>query len=328
MAELIIGFLAIIILFFYISGRYYLRESMADSGKPPAVYDTTAVRADLKPDYPFATQPINGLDDYEMSMIFQQEGKREASDADKKASKWPFPLNFFASEEEKKPKTKETISTISPVDPTAVSREKGKSQISNDMLSYTTSWTKRPPSDEKFQKLSTAFVDASQTKPGELANALEGFSNIQGADMVPPDQDAIDAEELKILQLYKPEKTQDLINYSLDDAETLVKKLYEKRGLIATVEPSKQGHNVFEIVEVKKKDEPIVWEDDIPTVKRSELRGEQQIEVPSFVNDLSAGLDPYFEPRGSMRMSRNDYTKWTPGLERQFAPTYPVKSWY
>lgn len=325
MAELIFGLFAIIILFLYISGRYYLRESMTDA---PAIYDTTAVRADLKPDRPFATQPINGLDDYEMSMIFQQEGKREASKEQKKAATWPFPLNFFASEEKTKPKTKETVSIVSPVDPTAVNREKGKAEISDNMLSYITSWTHRPPSDEKFQKLSTAFVDASQTKNGDLANALEGFSNIQGADMVPVDQDAIDAEELKILQLYKPEKTQDLINYSLDDAETLVKKLYEKRGLIATVEPSKQGHNVFEIVEVKKKDEPIVWEDDIPAVKRSELRGEQQIEVPSFVNDLSAGLDPYFEPRSSMRMSRNDYTKWTPGLERQFAPTYPVKSWY
>lgn len=328
MAELIFGLFAIIILFLYISGRYYLRENMTDCAMAPAIYDTTAVRADLKPDHPFATQPINSLDDYEISMIFQQEGRREATKEQKKAAVLPFPLNLFASEEEKKPKIKETTSITSPIDPTAVDRENGKSEISDDILSYITSWTHRPPSDEKFQKLSSAFVDASQTKNGDLANALEGFSNVQGSDMIPVDQDAVDAEELKILQLYKPEKAQDLINYSLDDADTLIKKLYEKRGLIATVEPSKQGLNVFEIIEVRKKNEPIIYEDDIPTTKRSELRGEHQIEVPSFVNDLAAGLDPYFEPRSSMRMNRNDYTKFTPGLERQFAPTYPVKNWY
>jgi hypothetical protein len=57
-------------------------------------------------------------------------------------------------------------------------------------------------------------------------------------------------------------------------------------------------------------------------------RGEQVIEVPQTVNDLAAGLDPFFEPRTSTRYNRNDYTKWTPGLERSFAPTFPIKEWY
>ena len=285
MIEVFIALFVVALLSLYVSGRYYLRESMTDA-KGPAVYDTTAVRADLVPDRPFAGEPIRSLADYEggagtfeTDAVFANEGNRAA----------------------------------------------GRAEINAAMSGYPLDWAKLPPSSERFQKYREAFVDASQKA---VSPSTEQFNSIQGASMVPPDQDAVDAEELKILAMYKPEKAQDLINYSLDDAETLVKKLYDRRGLVATVEPSKQGRNVFEVVEVKKKDEPIVWEDDVPAPQRYELRGEEQITVPTYVNDLASGLDPYYEPRASMRMNKNDYTQWTPGLERQFAPTYPVKSWY
>jgi len=295
MEQAIFGILALAVLFLYVMGRYYLREGM--SSDAPATYDTTAVRADLEPDRPFVSKPIDDLDDYEYSLVFQNEGNRQA----------------------------------------------GRAAINAAMSRYPLDWTNRPPSDEKFQKYREAFVDAAASQAGQAAGTEE-MANVGGKLMtqpatagsrvatsvatVPPDQDKMDAEELKILQMYKPEKAQDLIHYSLDDAETLVKKIYARRGLIADVEPSKQGNNVFEIVEVRRKDEPIVWADELPPPQRYQLRGEQQIEVPQFVNDIAAGLDPYYEPRSSVRMSRNDYTKWTPGLERQFAPTYPVKNWY
>lgn len=279
MEQGIFGILALAVLFLYVMGRYYLREGM--SSDAPAIYDTTAVRADLEPDRPFVSKPIGDLDDYEVSLVFQNEGNRQA----------------------------------------------GRAAINAAMSRYPLDWANRPPSDEKFQQYREAFVDAAASQAGQAAGT-EQMANVGGALMTPPDQDKMDAEELKILQMYKPEKAQDLIHYSLDDAETLVKKIYARRGLIADVEPSKQGNNVFEIIEVRRKDEPIVWADELPLPKRYQLRGEQQIEVPQFVNDIAAGLDPYYEPRSSVRMSRNDYTKWTPGLERQFAPTYPVKNWY
>jgi hypothetical protein len=279
MDHFIFGILALAVIFLYVMGRYYLREGMSTNAPP--VYDTTAIRADLQPDRPFVDDPIDDLDDYEVSLVFQNEGDRKA----------------------------------------------GRAAINAAMSRYPLDWTNRPPSDEKFQKYREAFVDAAASTAGQAAGTSE-MQNVGGKLMTPPDQDKMDAEEIKILQMYKPEKAQDLIHYSLDDAETLVKKIYGRRGLIADVEPSKQGNNVFEIVEVRRKDEPIVWADELPPPDRYKIRGEQQIEVPQFVNDMAAGLDPYYEPRSSVRMSRNDYTKWTPGLERQFAPTYPVKNWY
>jgi hypothetical protein len=56
-------------------------------------------------------------------------------------------------------------------------------------------------------------------------------------------------------------------------------------------------------------------------------RGEETIDVPYTVSDLAAGLDPFFEKGQSVRDGRFDYTQWTPGLERMFAPTHPIKEW-
>jgi hypothetical protein len=207
-------------------------------------------------------------------------------------------------------------------------RKASRATINAAMSRYPLDWVNRPPSDEKFQKYREAFIDASAKEAGQGAGAGIELKNIGGDLMVPPNEDALQAEELKILQTYVPKSANDLTTYSLDDAETLIKKVYNQRGLIPTVEKSNQGSNIFEITEVHKKNEPIQWEEEIPNAKRYELRGEQQIEVPTFVNDLAAGLDPYYEPRTTVRMDRNDYSKWTPGLIRQFAPTYPVKDWY
>ena len=52
------------------------------------------------------------------------------------------------------------------------------------------------------------------------------------------------------------------------------------------------------------------------------------INVPKGVAEYSAKLDPFFEPRQSTRPNRTDYTAWTPGLERMFAPTEPTQQWY
>jgi hypothetical protein len=62
--------------------------------------------------------------------------------------------------------------------------------------------------------------------------------------------------------------------------------------------------------------------------QKMEKRGEEVIEVPYTASDIAAGLDPFFQPRNSTRDGKFDYYKWTPGLERMFAPTYPIKEWY
>jgi hypothetical protein len=251
----------------------------------PSVYDTTAVRTDFLPEPPYVSneQPILKLDDYEYSMVFQNEGSREA----------------------------------------------GKRAISDAMSRYPLDWTKKPPSDQEFQVSQTVFTDTTNAAAATPAPTSKAFNSISGKAMQPLTLTEEDLKEKEIVQMYKPENTKDLIYYSLDDAKRLVERLYERRGKKAIIEPSKQGTNVFEIVEVDDIHPKIVWEDEVERVPRDELLGDQTIVVPPTVNDLAAGLDPWYEPRTTTRMGRNDYyNKWSPGLERQFAPTYEHRSWY
>ena len=157
------------------------------------------------------------------------------------------------------------------------------------------------------------------------------YKEIDGSDMKPPNTEAMDEEEKKILQTYKPECSKGLLEYSIDDVKGLVDKIYCKKGLIPVIEKSKQGENIYEITELKEKDPHIVWEDELEkqTVRdRQRQRGEEVIEVPYTASDVAAGLDPFFQPRNSTRDGKFDYYQWTPGLERMFAPTYPIKAWY
>ena len=292
----ILGVCAIAFVVLYVSGRYYLREGYEDLDPTsdrakfkrmaelhaPSVYNTTAIREDIPRDPPYATTPIMSLDDYEYSMVFQNEGNREA----------------------------------------------GKFEISQAMTRYPLDWCARPPSDQLFQTSREGFTD-QVAKEMTQAPITDEYDSISGEAEQPEDGQQIDDDERKLLQTYKPESTKDLLHYSMMDAKQLARRLYKKKGLIPIIEPSKQGENVFEIVEVKEIHPKIVWEDEVQQdpMNRTELRGEGQIEVPQVVNDTAAGLDPFFEPRSTVRMDRHDYTKWTPGLQRTFAPTYTGNGW-
>jgi len=236
------------------------------------------------PDKPYLMNPIDDLDDYELSLVFQNQGSKEAS----------------------------------------------RKQISDAMTRYPMDWSVQGPNSQYFQDNQAQFekqtAENINNPPSEKM-----YNKINGLDMTPPDTAAMDAEEKKILQTYKPECSKGLLEYSVDDVRTLVDKVYIKKGLIPVIEKSKQAENTWEITEVKEKNPVIIWEDDLERQterQRMDLRHEELIEVPYTVSDVAAGIDPFFQPRTSTRDGKNDYYKWTPGLERMFAPTYPIKSWF
>jgi hypothetical protein len=282
----------------YIRGNYYLREGFAtedteydrmEESKAQRMarmhamsqYNTTGVRSDLVGDLPYATDPIQSVDDYEYSMVFQTEG----------------------------------------------SRVLGKRAISDAMSRYPLDWSAQPPSSQLFQDKLDGFVDAVARDSAPVDTSE--FNSISGKQEVPPDMDKIEDDERKLLSTYKPEETKDLINYSLNDTKKMLKQIYAKKGLIPIVQKSKQaGPNVFEVVETKEINPTIVYEDDpISEVDRNIIRGENRIEVPLYARDTAAGLDPFFEPRQPTTMGKHDYTKWTPELQRSFAPTYTGNGW-
>jgi hypothetical protein len=208
------------------------------------------------------------------------------------------------------------------------SKEASKKQISDAMTRYPMDWPSRGPDSQSFQEGQAKFKNEMKNAPAPATNF---YREVDGSDMKMPDTYEIDDEERKILQTYQPESSKGLLQYSVDDVKGLLHKLYDKKGLIPVVKKSKQGENIWEIVEVKEKNPKIVWEDEVAQNAEREImeqRGEEVIEVPYTASDVNAGLDPFFQKRNSVRDGKYDYTQWTPGLERMFAPTYPLKSWF
>jgi hypothetical protein len=284
-------FLLLILGYFvlYFGGRKYLEKFQNDyDGQPRFNPDGTPNEKQnmmiYPPEKPYLMNPIDDLDDYELSLVFQNQGSKEAS----------------------------------------------RKQISDAMTRYPMDWPQQGPNSQYFQDNQAEF----EKKVAEnMANPppTKMYNEINGSDMTPPDTAAMDAEEKKILQTYKPECSKGLLQYSVDDVRALVDRVYDKRGLVPVIEQSKQGQNIWEITEVKEKNPVIVWEDDLEREterQKMEQRGEEVIEVPYTAQDVAAGLDPFFQARNPTKDGKNDYYKWTPGLERMFAPTYPIKAWY
>jgi hypothetical protein len=206
-------------------------------------------------------------------------------------------------------------------------REISKALYNKLQSQYPLDWSTQPPSSTHFQagaqRLKESFKGSPVSNKGP-----DPYKEISGDAMTPPDTSEAQMEERKILQLYQPAKTDSLTTYQLDDAEALIKRIYDAKGMIPEVK-KKEG-NVYEVIGTRRKDEKIVYEDENAPAQKApvEEAGEGRITVPVTAVDTAAGLDPFFSPGGSTHIGRWDYTKFTPGLERMFAPTYPTVEWY
>jgi len=230
------------------------------------------------------------------------------------------------------PYVKDRILNVDDYEYNLVFQQEGDREVSKALYNklqsqYPLDWSVQPPSSIHFQsglqRLKESFEGSPVPQQGQ-----DPYKDIGNSALTPPDTSLAEMEERKILQLYKPATTDSLGSYNLEDADALIKKIYDVKGLIPEVE--KRENNVYEVVGTRRKDEKIVYEDENPPVQRApvEEAGEGTITVPATAVDTAAGLDPFFTPGASTHMDRWDYTKFTPGLERMFAPTYPTVEWY
>lgn len=242
---------------------------------------------------PYAMDRINSVDDYEYNMVFRNEGDR------------------------------------------------GITKAQRDMLmsSYPMDWSVQPPSSELFQQGLAKFKEGFESKdPFQSENI---FKNIDGNSMTPPDSLENEMKEREILATYVPKKPNELTTYDAADAKELIHRIYDAKGLIPDYKQT--GKNVFTIVGTRRKDEKIVYEDEeaqatvgpnasagesLPVQESGTTMGEAQVIVPAVSSEIQAGLDPFFTAGSKTRDGRWDYTRWTPGLERMFAPTEAQTNWY
>jgi hypothetical protein len=204
----------------------------------------------------------------------------------------------------------------------------GKELRDKLMSQYPMNWTTYPPSSSEFQ---AGYKESFQNATQDVPDDAKPYQNISGSTMAPPDMAETEKEERKILQTYKPEFPPKGATYDDRDANKLIKKMYDAKGLIADVR-HKEGTNVYEIVGTRRKNEKVVYEDEeAPVTRRANpAAGEGTVPVVSAVNQLTTSSRDSFYATENNKGSGNpwQYTAWTPGLERVFAPTEPKQNWY
>lgn len=238
---------------------------------------------------PYATDFIQSVDDYEYNMVFQNEGDR------------------------------------------------GITRATRDLLmsQYPMDWTVQPPSSDIFQQglasYKESFTGQSQGKELPVNNP---YKAIDGSIMTPP----VYKDEKDILATYTPKKPNELTTYDAADAKEIIEKIYSGKGLVADYKQT--GDNTFTIMSTRPKDQKIVYEDEEPTSSQGNQEapattqavpsmGEGTFEVPANIENYKTP-DPFYtvNPNNRTRDGKWDYSSWTPGLERMFAPTEPQTKWY
>lgn len=208
-------------------------------------------------------------------------------------------------------------------------RELTKDLKNKLMSQYPMDWSTHPASSSYFQK---GLKESFKNQQTDVSGVADIFKNINAKDVLPPDSDSVEMNERQELQTYQPKATKDLTpSYDIDDAYTMIKKMYDAKGLDPQIE-HKKDTNIYEIVGVRKKGEKVQYEDELGDARVSSepVRDNQEsvTVVPQAAKDLLYDSDPFYNKQQSTRTGKWDYNKWTEGLERSFAPTYPLSQWY
>jgi hypothetical protein len=210
-------------------------------------------------------------------------------------------------------------------------RELTKELRSKLMSQYPMDWSTQPASSSYFQK---GLKETFQTQQTDMSGVDTMFKHVSGQNVFPPDSDSAEVKERQVLQTYQPKPTKDLTSsYDIDDAYSLIKKMYDAKGLEPQIEHEKDT-NIYEIISVRKKGEKVLYEDELgdayASASSEAVRANQEsvTVVPQAATDLLNDSDPFYNTKQPTRMGKWDYTKWTEGLERSFAPSYPLSQWY
>jgi len=202
--------------------------------------------------------------------------------------------------------------------------------LKNKLMSqYPMDWSTHPASSSYFQK---GLKETFKNQQTDVSGVDDIFKNVNGENVLPPDSDSTEINERQELQTYQPKATKDLTpSYDIDDAYTMIKKMYDAKGLEPQIE-HKKDTNIYEIVGVRKKGENVQYEDELGDARVSSepVRDNQEsvTVVPQAAKDLLYDSDPFYNKQQSTRTGKWDYTKYTPELERMFAPTYALSQWY
>ncbi len=230
------------------------------------------------------------------------------------------PIMTLADYDDVEPNTECQAAALEALEYDVVARNKAEmsSKIKRDRLNANHFNVDKLPADSQIR------VEAREMRGAPVpagAAALEGFADIEAAAFTPPDKAALEAEEKKMLAMYRPKEAAELTTYSIDNPEDLIKKIYKDRKQVPSYRQREDG--AWEVYEVQDENPTIVWEDDVVAAGgarpvRADAPGDY-VEVPVAARQYMANMDPDFQSSGRMRTNRGDYTQFAPELDRVFS---------
>ena len=233
----------------------------------------------------YAKTPINKMDDYEYTRIFQTENT---------------------------PRT-----------------ELSKTTINSKINEHQTDWAKLPFNSEARTSAEDEFIAGRIDDVFRDPKTGVYFKTVEGFEVQPPDDMKNNTEEKANLKKFNAKDASNLLEHELEDVAGMVKKMYAEdpdwEPVVETL-----GNNQYRVSELRPrvKKEKYAEAQDM-TVERAKENGL----VSANVSIEGGNKDPYFDKQGVLDYSNNrfweykDFNKWTPGLERMFAPTLDTTNW-
>jgi hypothetical protein len=153
---------------------------------------------------------------------------------------------------------------------------------------------------------------------------------------MPPDSEAEYMREQKILASYRPTDISDhVVDSETQEVAKMVMKVYENDPNWDPI-ITKTDEGKYEVTELIPKTRKERFED-AKTIGMATTTGfGNQDRDPKASIQITDNMrnDPFFDKGGvkdndNQRVwNYNDFRKWTPDLERMFAPTAETKAWY
>jgi hypothetical protein len=197
------------------------------------------------------------------------------------------------------------------------------------MNALTLDWANLPFQSDTRAKKEIEFVSNRMEDGFRDPETGVLFQTVEGSSIVPPDTDAIREREQAILSSYQPtDLTKHTVDNEMQSVAKLVNGMYKQDPNWEPV-VKQIGEHQWEIAEIRPKARKETYADE--HTKATALTDEHM--KPTVSIDDHNRLDPYFDKSGIVDKDNNrywkydDFRRWTPGLERMFAPTLSNTEW-
>jgi len=190
-------------------------------------------------------------------------------------------------------------------------------------------WSQLPFNAEARADAEGEFISGRKDSVHREPKSGVFFKGMEGMDVNPPDLDTKETQEKAALEPFAAKPAEKLLEHNMEDVGEMIKKMYaDDPDWEPVVE--KIGANEYRVAELR------------PKMKMEKYAGKEEktISRAKEVGNVSAAVeveggrqDPYFDKQGVLDYSNDrfweykDFKKWTPGLDRMFAPTLDTTNW-